>query len=66
MATYTTFDFKGQRHFVKLNETDDEVYMYLDLWAIDGVKNIRSNHTRKPKGIEINRDELFDYLKNNI
>ena len=54
MPIYKTFDFKGQRHFVKLNETDDETYMYLDLYGIDGVKNICSNRTRKPKGIRKN------------
>lgn len=61
-AIYQTFTLNGQRYCFKLNETDDSTYLYFGLMNWVGVSNIRTNKTRKPKAIEIDRSTIEKWL----
>lgn len=62
-AIYQTFTLNGKRYCFKHNETDDGVYLYLNLKKWVGVTNVRTNSTSKPKAIELERNIIEKWLE---
>lgn len=53
--TNLTFSLNDERYYIECESLDDADNLYWEIFKYDGIKNMRTNQTSKPKAIKIDR-----------
>ena len=60
--TNLTFSLNEERYYIECENMDDADYLYWEVFKYDGIKNMRTNQTSKPKAIKIDRMKWKEVL----